>query len=489
LPVSGSARVHSLLAPAPVREGANVRTETSEDVITAVLPDEATLVAAIPPDLAAAEPELLARIRLALLNAHVVATTTDIEAAVRTLRARAAGDPETSPFGPRFEADSIAELARQADEASAGGRLDLTTVLSLLYASGTIAATHGRRLIVFLSLGSEMRRILWDRATAALARENAPPERYIELGRRLLLWVEMSALAIGEGYRDTERELLARDAAAQRAAIDELLGSVAVDARGAARVRRLAMRYGLDPDTAYRVAALLPAAELDPTPDLPGIDDVDLDEMARRLDQQLRRPTGRAGGAGTGIRLPFAVSWRGSIVALLPPEPREWQRLQAAIRTVLAAPDTAWTAIATRLDGVGGVASALRELQEGLRVADGLGIRGVIDDLAELGIERLLLSDPALASTVIDRELGPLLADPRMGEELVETLQTFFDAGENRRETARRLHLADRTVTYRLERAETLLGHGIDGEAGRRLNLALTLRRLEAQRSSPRGRL
>ena len=119
------------------------------------------------------------------------------------------------------------------------------------------------------------------------------------------------------------------------------------------------------------------------------------------------------------------------------------------------------------------------ELQEGLRVADGIDRRGVIDDLAELGIERLLLSDPDLAAAIVDRELGPLLADPRMGEELVETLQVFFDAGGNRRETARRLHLADRTVAYRLERAEDLLGHGFEGEAGRRLNVALTLRRLE----------
>src|SRR6188472_1518473 len=79
-------------------------------------------------------------------------------------------------------------------------------------------------------------------------------------------------------------------------------------------------------------------------------------------------------------------------------------------------------------------------------------------------------------------ELGVLLADPRMGEELVETLQVYFDAGGNRRETARRLHLADRTVAYRLERAEDLLGHGLEGDAGRRLNVALTLRRLEGLR-------
>jgi DNA-binding PucR family transcriptional regulator len=85
---------------------------------------------------------------------------------------------------------------------------------------------------------------------------------------------------------------------------------------------------------------------------------------------------------------------------------------------------------------------------------------------------------------VIGRELGPLLADARMGDELVETLQVFFDAGGNGRETARRLHLADRTIAYRLERAEALLGHGFEGEAGRRLNVALTLWRLEGLRQA-----
>ncbi len=57
----------------------------------------------------------------------------------------------------------------------------------------------------------------------------------------------------------------------------------------------------------------------------------------------------------------------------------------------------------------------------------------MIDDVAELGVERLLLSDPDLAATIIKRELGALLADPRMGEELVETLQVYVDAGGNRR--------------------------------------------------------
>ena len=187
-------------------------------------------------------------------------------------------------------------------------------------------------------------------------------------------------------------------------------------------------------------------------------------------------------GTASGIRIPLAIGWRGAIVAVLAADQREWQRLQEAVGTVLGASTDSWTAIAVRADGVPAIAGGLAELHEGLRVAEDIGRRGVIDDLAELGIERLLLSDPELASVIVERELGALLADARMGDELVETLQVFFDAGENRRETARRLHLADRTVAYRLERAVDLLGHGLDGEPGRRLNLALTLRRLEATR-------
>ena len=86
----------------------------------------------------------------------------------------------------------------------------------------------------------------------------------------------MSTLAISEGYRTTERELLARDVAARRAALDELLGAVAGDGRVGPRSRRLSMRYGLDPDA--RVSAgrqSSRALDVDPTPDEPGLDDQD----------------------------------------------------------------------------------------------------------------------------------------------------------------------------------------------------------------------
>ena len=169
--------------------------------------------------------------------------------------------------------------------------------------------------------------------------------------------------------------------------------------------------------------------------------------MARRIDQSLRRPGRYDDGMSAGIRVPLAVTWRGAIVGILGPDPREWQRLQEAVTKVFGSGAPSWIAIATRVDGVTALARSLAELQEGLRVADGIDRRGVIDDLSELGIERLLLSDPDLAAAIVERELGPLLADPRMGDELIETLQVFFDAGER---TVARLPAGSTSPTERL---------------------------------------
>ena len=102
-------------------------------------------------------------------------------------------------------------------------------------------------------------------------------------------------------------------------------------------------------------------------------------------------------------------------------------------------------------------------------------------DSAHLAVERLLLAQRDLAQAAVDHELGPLLRDERLGAELVETPQIYFDSGENMRETARRLHLANRTVAYRLARIEALLGAPIGDAARRRLAVALLVRRLQQE--------
>ena len=71
------------------------------------------------------------------------------------------------------------------------------------------------------------------------------------------------------------------------------------------------------------------------------------------------------------------------------------------------------------------------------------------------------------------------MADERFGDELIETLQAYFDASENVTAAARRLNLATRTVAYRLEKIESCLAI-LDGDNGRRLSTALMVHRLRS---------
>ena len=111
-----------------------------------------------------------------------------------------------------------------------------------------------------------------------------------------------------------------------------------------------------------------------------------------------------------------------------------------------------------------------------------MGLRGWVPEPAHLAVERLLLAQRELAEAAVDHELGPLLRGRATRPELIETLQVYFDAGENMRETARQLHLANRTVAYRLARIEALLG----GPAGR--PGPTPARRRAARAPAPAGR-
>ena len=120
---------------------------------------------------------------------------------------------------------------------------------------------------------------------------------------------------------------------------------------------------------------------------------------------------------------------------------------------------------APAVDGVGSLAATYADLVDATRTAQRLGRRGWIPDPDALALERLLLADRQLADAIVRRELGPLLADERFGEELIETLQAYFDAGENVTAAARRLNLATRTVAYRLEKIESLRGQASTARA------------------------
>jgi DNA-binding PucR family transcriptional regulator len=123
------------------------------------------------------------------------------------------------------------------------------------------------------------------------------------------------------------------------------------------------------------------------------------------------------------------------------------------------------------------VADAYAGARDALLMAERLGRRGLFqtDDLA---LERALAADERLLADAVERELGPILAARRNADSLIVTLRAFLESGHNLRATARRLGLAPRTVAYRIERIERLLGGPVGGERALRAAAALLGARL-----------
>jgi DNA-binding PucR family transcriptional regulator len=77
----------------------------------------------------------------------------------------------------------------------------------------------------------------------------------------------------------------------------------------------------------------------------------------------------------------------------------------------------------------------------------------------QLLIYRVLLRDQPAITDLVYAVLGALAQARGGAEPLLATLDTYFATGSVTTETARRLHLSARAVTYRLDRVKTLTGY------------------------------
>ncbi len=332
--------------------------------------------------------------------------------------------------------------------------------LELFREQGAAGARAGIPRAEFLDRFLTTGWVMWEAVSGSEAFD-APT--LASFGSWLLRGLDLVAAAIAEGYIEADRELLARRTEARRAFLEEILTSITPDPAEAAHLRRAALRYGLDVDASYRIIVVAAG------------DDEDEHARADRIG-------GLIGVAPSvirsrrGIALPEILVWHRWIVVIVPAEWAGAARLRTALEHILG---EEWTALAgPSVPGVGLLGPTLARLTATLRAAERLGHRGWIESPDDLAIEELLLVDPELLATVVGRELGPLLADHRMGDELIETLRTYLESGQNMRETARRMHLANRTIAYRLERIEQLLGHPLGGPAVSRLGFALLAYRI-----------
>jgi sugar diacid utilization regulator len=106
-----------------------------------------------------------------------------------------------------------------------------------------------------------------------------------------------------------------------------------------------------------------------------------------------------------------------------------------------------------------GIARSYEEAREALLLAERLKLDAATVDAQDMLVYRVLVRDQAAIVDLIQAVLGPLRSARGGAEPLMKTLESYFASGEVATETARRLHLSVRTVTYRLSKVAALTGY------------------------------
>ncbi len=306
---------------------------------------------------------------------------------------------------------------------------------------------------------------IWE---VVMRQSSIPREVVLEFADRLLRGLDDAIAAISEGYVRVEVELAAAHSNERRAMLEEILTAPRLTPEDRARIRRRSERHGLAPDADYRLVLVY----------APQLSDDAVDAAIDSLEKHIRAPVPHH-RKRPGIRLPVVLDWRGRVLVFVRGDWTGESRLRDAIASVLG--DGCVAVDSGLVTGFEPLAEALADIDYAASVAASLGRRGWIGGPSQLALETTFLLDAALSQAAVDQELGALLADSRMGEELIETLEVYLGSRQNIREAARRLHLAPRTVAYRLERIEMLLGQDLDGEVALRLSAAILALRVTRQ--------
>jgi DNA-binding PucR family transcriptional regulator len=256
------------------------------------------------------------------------------------------------------------------------------------------------------------------------------------LWSRALDWLNVSMERLLDAYAE-EREAWLRSAIARRTEmIETILRGESVDVEDASHVLGHRLR-------AYQTGLVLWADDDAKQSDAIGR----LEALASRLAGQLHAPRPLVLPSG-----PRSV-W----MWLATDRPRDLRRLS----TVGASRAAAGLRVAAGVPaaGVAGFISSHREAVTASRVAALLPRRPVLR-YADIELICLISHDLEAVKTFVARELGPLAAVDDATARLRETVQAYLAAGAI--EAADQLGVHRNTVRYRLQQAESMLGHPID---------------------------
>ena len=137
--------------------------------------------------------------------------------------------------------------------------------------------------------------------------------------------------------------------------------------------------------------------------------------------------------------------------------------------------------ISSQQKGVEAVADAVDQAREALKISIRLGQGNNPVSLSELGVYRLLAEwkDSKAMEEFCQEQLGPIL-EAEHGEELLNTLEDYYNNVCNLRKTSENLFLHKNSVKYRLLRINQLLGKDImDPDVCMNLRLCMKYRHMK----------
>jgi sugar diacid utilization regulator len=324
---------------------------------------------------------------------------------------------------------------------------------------GRRAALEGvpLRALVELYLTAAWR--LWRHLPAVRAAGHQPDE-LVNAGEAVLRAVDEVVAAGVEGHQLARREMTRREEAARRELFDDLISG---RSDGAGVVSRAA-DFGLDLAGPHAVAIIagdqpfvdgtplvsrLESAVLGVKGDANALlaskegalvvifaapDDAAVNFVVQRLSHELGSPTVQetgpvraVAGAPVQLRRPSGIG--------------RWQITLGRARP-----------------GAAGVFASYEEAIDARELAARLRLDQPVVAVNDLLVYRMLLRDRAAIADLVHATLRPLTQARGGAAPLLETLAAYYETGGNTTETARRLHLSVRAVTYRLERVTALTG-------------------------------
>jgi len=332
-------------------------------------------------------------------------------------------------------------------DAAVSGRRPRRAELNAVGRLGRQAAEQGISAGRVVQLYLSAARRLWQDLPTVVRSRN--PEVVRAAAAAVLHVIDAAVATLAEGYAVARRDLVRREEVLRRDLIDDLL-------RGDSDLGALVERsepFGLDLARGHQVALAAPSRRLPDT-------DAAISALEAVIFDRL------------GDRDVLVATKEGSLVVLAPAAPAGAGRISPA-----ADPDNdlgrlmhgelnrlrhgrPWRiAVGRGHTGLYGIARSYEEAREALTMAGRLHVDAAVVNAHDLLVYRVLLRDQPAIVDLVSSVLSPLLQARGGAQPLLDTLDAYFRTGAVATESAKRLHVSVRTVTYRLDRIKTLTGY------------------------------